>query len=667
MATDNQETTFEETPRGHAQRLAVEFAAARRELEKWHSTGERVLKRFRDEREARDNGDTRWNFFSANIITQRAMLYGRTPAVSVTRRFADAQDDVARVAGEMLERLLNSDIERDTDSYRLALQYALDDRLLPGLGNVRVRYVVDFEKKEVAAKLHPETGAELAPGYSQEGKSREDVETDYVHWKDQLWSPSRVFGEVRWWAFRAEMSRQQLVERFGEEVGKVVPLNAKRLGASEKDGDAQRHNPWGRAEVWEVWDKESRRVLWYVEGYSQTLDEKEDPLGLEGFWPFPRPMLANVTTSSLVPRPDFALAQDLYDELDVVSTRITLLERAIRVAGVYNKENSALKRLVSEAAQNELIPVDNWAAFAEKGGVKGAVDWLPLEQIVTALTALRDYRRELKDGLYEITGMSDIMRGQASDVGTTATEQSIKAKFGSVRVQSLQDEFARFASDVQKLKAEIISKHFDANTILERSNIRFTPDAQLAQQAVELVKSELACYRVEVKPESVSMTDFAALKQERMEVMAGISTFLQAAAPIAQAVPGSMPFLLQMLQWAVAGLKGSSGIEGVLDQAITASQAAQQQQAAQPQTQQPDPKVQAAQLKAQADIQKSDKELQADLIRYQAEARLEEAKQRTQTEWNVKEHVLTKQIDASYGHATPDAGPGRARPLGGKP
>jgi tRNA U38,U39,U40 pseudouridine synthase TruA len=650
----------EPTPRGWAAHWQPEIEAARAELKKWHKTGETVLKRFRDERGSSTNGDTRWNLYTTNVQTQRALLYGNVPKVSVDRRFADAKDSLARVAGEMLERLLNSDIARDTDGYSQALLAALDDRLQPGLGLVRVRYVVESETQETPAIAHPLTGEELAPAYSQEVKTREDVETDHVHWKDFLWSPCRSHNELRWIAFRAEMPRKELRRRFGDKVARRVPLNAK------KDKDREKESPLARAEVWEIWSKEYRKVFWYVEGYDETLDVKADPLGLEGFWPCPRPMLANVTTSTMVPRPDFAIAQDLYDEIDTVSTRITLLERSIRVAGVYDKSAGALQRLVSEASQNELIPVENWAMFAEKGGIRGQVDWLPLDQISMALTALRDYRRELKDALYEITGMSDIMRGQGTDVGVTATEQAIKAKFGSVRIQALQDEFARFASDVQKLKAEIISKHFDVQTILERSNAQYTWDEGTAPQAAALIKSDLACYRIEVKPENLSLTDFAALKSERMEVMAGISTFLQAAAPIGQMVPASAPFLLQILQWAVSGLKGSSGIEGVLDQMILSAQQAQQQAASQPQAPTPpDPKVQAAQLKAQADLQKTQAELQADVIRSSVEVRAEEQKQQAQTEWNVREHVLKTQVDRAMKPMGPTGGPGSAKPLGG--
>jgi hypothetical protein len=195
--------------------------------------------------------------------------------------------------------------------------------------------------------------------------------------------------------------------------------------------------------------------------------------------------------------------------------------------------NDGIKRLLEEKGRNVLYPVDAWAAFAEKGGIKGAVDWLPLDQIVGALDKLRECRTEKIGLLYQVTGMSDIMRGQASQQ-TTATEQAIKARFASVRVQSMQDEFARFCSDVQKIKAEIISKHFEPQTIIDRSNVMRTPDAQLAGPAVELIKSQFSDYRITVNPDSVSLTDFAALKQERGEFAQTIATYFQGMMPLIQ-------------------------------------------------------------------------------------------------------------------------------------
>lgn len=652
---------FQNTPSGWAQRWQTEFSAARKELEKWHQQGVDINKRFRDERDSVEHSATRWNLFTSNVQTQRALLYGRTPTVSVGRRFADAADDTARVAGELLERMLNADIERDSDSYQLALQYALDDRLLAGCGSVRLRYVAEFEEvPEQPAQINPLTGMPDPATYvpAHERKVYEDVETDYVHWKDQMWSAgTKVFHEARWWSFRALMSREQLIERFGEEIGRQIPLNAKRHG---NDTDEKKDDPWGRSEVWEIWDKEHKTVFWYVDGFPTILDHKPDPLGLDGFWPFPRPMMANLTTSALIPRPDFVIAQDLYNEIDSISTRITVLEQAVRVAGVYDSTADGVKALLSPNARgNTLSPVDNWNSFAEKGGLRGAVDWLPLEPIIGAIATLRQTRQELIDALYQITGMSDIMRGQATAGGVTATEQGIKARFGSVRVQALQDDFARFASDAQKIKAEIIAKHFDPETIAQRANSQMGFDAQVVPQAIQLIKSDLRCYRVEVKPEAVSMTDFAALKQERSEVVASIAQFMTSAAPIAQGMPNSLPFLLQILQWMVSGLRGASQIEGVLDQAIQAAQEAAKQPQ---QPQQPDPKLLVQQMKSQAEMAKLQAETQAELVKMNAEVQADDMRERNQMNWNVREALAKSQISNAQRALSPAANINRGLP-----
>jgi hypothetical protein len=411
------------------------------------------------------------------------------------------------------------------------------------------------------------------------------------------------------------MTRDALIERFGEEVGRRVPLNSQTSGRAEDD--VLRNEPWQRAEVWEIWSKEHREVFWYVEGHSEVLDRQPDPLGLDGFWPCPQPLVANLTTTKFIPRPDFVIAQDLYNEIDEVSSRITLLEQAIAARGVYDESSVEIKRLLTEARANELIPVQNFALFKEKGGLRAVVDWLPLEAFVAALDKLREYRAELMGLLFQVTGMSDIMRGQATSSGTTATEQAIKAKFASMRVQALQDEFARFASDIQRLKAEVISKHYDAETILRNSNAQFMMgnDAQVAAQAVGLLKSKLYEYRVEVKPEAISLQDMAAVKQERAEFLTAIATFLQSAMPIMQAAPWSVQGLLGILQWAMAGFRGGSSVEGVLDQMMIQAQQAEQARASQPP--QPDPQLILAQVKAQAEAGKA----KADILGKQLEIR----------------------------------------------
>jgi hypothetical protein len=645
---ESQQDAFDESPQGWAKRWAVEISAAKERLEKWHKRADEIVKIFLDQRETKAEGTQRLNLFTANVQTLRALLFGKVPSVDVDRRFSDFEDPVARVAGEILERILNTDLERSDDDFRQAMSSALDDRLIAGYGNVWLRYEADFEEQAEVAATKDEQGNVLAEAYQPPAeKSREDVAVDYVYWKDQLWSPCRTFAELRWMARKAYMTRDQLVERFPK-VGKQVPLNAKRASKEDTDYENSNADPWARSEVWEIWSSEYEKVFWFVEGFGQILDVKDDPLELENFWPFPRPLMANLTTSAMIPFPDYAVAQDLYKEIDNYSTRICLLTRAIQAKGVYDENCAALKKLLQETTELEMLPVAGWPAFQEKGGLQGAVAWLPINEMVAALQVLTEKRQEAIGLLYQVTGMSDIMRGQAAQA-TTATEQAIKARFASVRIQSFQDEFARFASEVQSIKAEIISKHFDPQTIIERSNVAHTPDAQIASQAVQLIKDQFPNYRITVRPESVSLTDYAALKQERVEWSQALASFIQSVVPMVQLMPQSLPFLLQMLQWTMAGFKGSNQIEGVLDQAIAAAQqmvaqqeAAKQQAAQQPSP--PDPKLQAAQVKGKMDQQKVVLEHQADMQRIGAEAQAEMATDKNRFTLDVAQEEHKQQM-----------------------
>jgi uncharacterized protein (UPF0335 family) len=626
---------YSDTPRGWAERWQVELDAARKNVEKAQRQGDKAVKRFLDEQTDVQGGGPetgRLNLFHANVTTQQSMLYGKIPAVEVGRRFADSSDDVARSAAEALERMLNTDIERDSDTFAEALHMCLEDRLIPGLGEMRFRYVVEFEEREVPPQVEerpdPLTGemqsVELAPGYTEEVKSFEDVESAYVNWKDILRSPARNKSEVRWVAYRAYMSKEAVAERFGKKIAEVVPMKGK--GSKESENSRPENDPWQRAEVWEIWDKDTRKVYWYVEGHGAVLDIKDDPLGLEGFFPGPAPMIANTTTRQYVPKPDLEFGRVLYDQIDTLNAKAGLLEDAIRVAGGYDKNSPELGKLLQNTGQNQMIPVENWAMFAEGGGFKGRVEWFPLDGVVTALNIVAQRLEAKIQLLYQITGMSDIMRGSTNATETLGAQQ-LKAKFASVKVQRLQDEFARFATESQKIKGEIIAKHFDAKTIIERSNIMQTADAQFAEQAVQLIKDNFSAYRIEVKPEAVAMADYAALKSERTEYLGALSTFLPPMIQAAQAINGALPFLLEMLKWTMAGFRGASSVEGILDQAIAAAKKA----AEQPEPPKPDPKLKLEETKIKGAMAKTKMQIEGDLAKVDKQIEGEVIKQGAQS------------------------------------
>lgn len=608
---------FEKNPKGIQELWSLEMAAADKMLEKFHKAGDQVLDKYLDKR-ATLTSIKKLNLFHSGTDTIRSMLYGQAPKVDFDRRYADPNDDIARVASEMYERILNADIERPDDDYTAVLRTCLDDRLIPGLGQARVRYEAKFSQTEVPA-ITDNYGLELAPAYLQDTLDFEKVHVDYVHWKDFRYSYARTWHEVRWVAFRSWLDYDGLVARFGEDKAKKVPLKSQYPSENDKDSK----DAWQKGEVWEIWCKETKHVYWYVESMDEILDHKLDPLQLKNFIPCPRPMLANATTSLLIPKSDYTFSQDQYEAIDRLTARIGVLEEAVRVVGCYDKTNPEIKRVLKEACENEMIPVENWGAFSDKKGLEGAVSWFPLEAVVAALDKLRELRSEEIGLLYQVTGLSDIMRGQAEGSDrVSATEQSIKAKFASVRMQALQDEFARFGTDIIRLKGEVMAKHFQPETIIEQSNVMMGPDAEFAMPAVELIKNqEQFVWRVHVRPESMAMVDYQALQQERSGYLAALSQFMQSSAPLTATLPNAMPVLLQLLQWGLAGFKGGQQIEGVLDRAIKEAQQ-------NPQPEKPDPAAEEAKVEGQ---------------RMQMEQQMEQ--QRMQMEQQVAQQKA--QLDAS--------------------
>jgi hypothetical protein len=128
------------------------------------------------------------------------------------------------------------------------------------------------------------------------------------------------------------------------------------------------------------------------------------------------------------------MIQDQYQELDTINNRVSMLLQACKVVGVYDQSASGVSRMLTEGFDNQLIPVDNWAMFAEKGGLKGQVDWLPLDVVVDALTQLITNRDLIKAQIYELTGISDIVRG-ATKASETLGAQEIKSKFASISIK----------------------------------------------------------------------------------------------------------------------------------------------------------------------------------------------------------------------------------------
>lgn len=199
------------------------------------------------------------------------------------------------------------------------------------------------------------------------------------------------------------------------------------------------------------------------------------------------------TPGDLTPVPPYEAYRELAEELNEVTDRIRRLVRQIRVRGWYASAAQDLQQLV-QAADGELVPAQSLEAFISAGGdVSKVIGWWPIEPQVKALQQLYDQRDKIKEAIYEVSGLSDILRG-ASQASETATAQNIKNQWGSLRIQRLQAEIARFIRDVFRIKAELIANHFDIGFLSSMTGVKLVParDKALAQQQIQMVQQQAA-------------------------------------------------------------------------------------------------------------------------------------------------------------------------------
>jgi hypothetical protein len=604
---------------------------------KFTETGRKIIKRYRDERKDSAYSDARFNILWSNIKTLKPAVYSRPPKVEVARRFKD-QNDVGRVASMILERVIDYELRQYSD-YHSALSNAIDDRLLPGRGVAWIRYEPKIETVEEPQITDDAENEGYAPGQGatdleENGLAGEDAEpleqvtdertpVDYVFWEDFAHLPARTWEEVTWVARRVYMSQEEGVERFGE-VFKDVPLTH----SPDKDNeDRSTTQALKKAPVWEIWCKSSKKLYWMADHFDELLDEKDDPLELESFFPCPKPIFSTVTTDSLIPVADFKMYQDQADEIDDITGRIQHLTRALKVMGIYAASEPAIARLMKEGNDAVMVPVENWPAFMEGGGLRGAVQFVPLGDIVQALGTLYQARESCKQIIYETTGLSDILRG-ASVASETATAQNIKAQFASIRLNDMKDDVARFARDLLRMKAEVICSKYQPEIILEVSGIANTPDAQFAPQAIALLKNEpLRNFTIDIETDTLVQLDEQGEKQSRMEFLNAAGGFLNQAVQASQANPDMAPLMMQMLLFGVRGFRAGRELEGQFEQTMQQLEQAQKQRMAQPPQPTPDQiKANAEMQKAQADLQIEQTKMQMEQQKAQIDAQVEQAK-----------------------------------------
>lgn len=619
-----------------------QIEGAQTECAEWYERGKAVNERYLDKKDAAPKSTQahKMNTLWSNVQTIMPALYAKTPNPHVQRRFRD-KDPVGKWAATTLERSLTYTLDAYDVDY--AIRNCVQDYLLPGRGQVWVTYEPTFT-----------AGPPGPDGKPTEVLAWEYCKTEHLNWKDFLHNPARTWDEVWWVGKRAYLSKDEVKAHaiIGKHADKLTYTDKK--DEDKPAGDkAERVN---KAAVWCIWSKTHKKVIYVSKNCPELLGEIDPPIQYEGFFPCPRPLTTTCTTDSIIPTPDFCQYQNQADEIDRLTQRINLLTDALRVVGVYdgaldgdNPGSALIAQVFANKGINEMIPVSTWAMFAQQGGFNGAVDFFPLDMVIKTLTECYAARDQAKQTMYEITGISDIVRG-ASDPDETARAQSIKSQWGSLRIRDRQGEVQRFVRDIMRLKSEIIAEHFQLETLKAMANCpiytqqekaqaqqrqqiaqqlqqaaQANPEMaqqiaqanpQLAQMAQPLSLDEqkrlqeptweevyallkdqkLRSFRIGIETDSTINADEVAEKQARVEFVTAATGFISAWGPIIAQAPHMAPLAGSLLMFATRAFKQSDSVESEIEAMVdTMSQQALLPQPPAP----PDPKMEAERAKAE--------------------------------------------------------------------
>jgi len=572
---------------------------AQRAFSEWDSRCASIEQKYANLKVLADTGaDREFQIFWANMEVLRPTIYSRAPRPVVDQRHSDS-GPAARSAAEMMQRVLAYDVE--ADDLHETLKLVRDDLVLAGRG---VSWVLD------------------------NGQCIHVDRCDFVH------EPARKWAEVGWVARRAYMDRKSLKKRFPDADLRKIKFEEMK-GKSE--GSSNDYRPTGKkAQVWEVWSKTEALVCWVVEGHDTSLDEQEPLIDVKGFYPCPRPAYATLEPGTLRPVPDYAYYRDQIDEINELTARIAALSESLRLKGFYASGVSEVGEAIEAAMKATdskaiLVPVSSLAALGG-GALKDAIVWLPVREVTDVITALVQLRQQMIQDVYEITGLSDIMRG-STVASETATAQNLKAQYGSVRVRERQAEMVRVAHDVICIKAEIYAETVPAQELAQVAGMQLPDNAAVQQQMAQaqqmaaqaqaqgqpapsmpdpgkvvtieqvgelLANQKLRPFALDIETDSTIAPNEAEEKASRIEFITAVSQFIAQAGQMVAQQPETAPFAGELLKFTAQGFRAGRQLGGSIDEFVEQVK----QKASTPPPPQPDPAVVKAEADKEANAQK---------------------------------------------------------------
>jgi len=430
----------------------------------YRSAGQKVV----DLYEAKKGDDTPFAILYSNTETLAPAVYNARPIPIVQRRFKDADPlgkEISNVSVRTLKFLIDTE-SQDYDAFDDLIQASVLNGLLTNRGLTRFKFVAST--------------------------SHQCVYGEDVRWDKFSHGYARSWKKVPWICFEWDMNPDEMKMNFPDVQGidfSAIPE------ATESDNTKTDNSMQGvkLAKVFEVWDKRTRKVYFFSPAYPKgPLKVVEDPLHLTGFFPVPRPLNFMRKVTTLVPTPLYEHYRSQAQELNTLTRRLKAIIAAIKYRGAYNAAVEGIEKML-KAEDNELVPVENVQSMPDGTSMDKLLWIVPINELAATAQQLYQQREQVKQVIYEITGISDILRG-ASVASETATAQNIKNQWGTLRLKKMQKEVQRYCRDALAIILEIACNCFDQQTFMKMTGAQYMTGQQKVeiQQKLQMAQQQAA-------------------------------------------------------------------------------------------------------------------------------------------------------------------------------
>jgi hypothetical protein len=462
------------------------------------------------------------------VQVEHSGIYSSQPVPDV-RPANDEKNEMFRKASDVLERGIAHFV--DDQSFDDNFHRTVDDYLAPGLGVIRcklrsqiidVPVVKEPPPPEVQWELdtHPEGKAIEEAMYAQteKGIGNQSILWEYVSWDRFGWEPCIIWSHCEWIYFRHRMTQAQIKERFG-----------RTIRASKDTHDKNDNTSWMRKtfDIYEVWDKKNRKVLFIAKNETTPIEVNDDPLGLADFFPIPAPLMTNIPSKELIPKPDYDFIEPYDKELNRLQERRMALIAQIKAVGAHD---GGLPELgdIFEQEDGQSLPIQNLAQRTQNGGFEQVMFSLPLEEKVAVLAKLTEQIQFVKMQVDEILGIADIVRGVSNAKEGVGT-QELKGRWVGIRLSRKRDSVAYTVRQMFRIMAQILTTHFTDENLVRMTQMEIDP------QTMELLRNDILMdFAIDIETESTVAKDEYRERETRQEMLGAVGAFATSVLPMVQ-------------------------------------------------------------------------------------------------------------------------------------